>query len=629
MLQVLGVVRAALGLGRAGVGVLSLRHVEDCLNRLRLLHRLFVGEVIEQLLIYLLRQSAIRTKLLLQEYQLKKSQQPIQPKVVVAVVQSTKEINTATFALAVDIEDIHLDFSQAPKKSGSKSGKMYIWRDFQPLKPMTASVTECIPEQFSFARVKSRQVIVNFQGGTVTSDAGLVLLAELDKKKQITARFAQCFTDYRNPNRIQHSVKDLIAQRIYGLIQGYEDLNDHDQLRYDPVFALAVGKVCETEAESITLAGKSTLNRLEHCPESVTDRAEARYHRIEHHPKAIADLLVELFLESYRKPPVQIVLDLDVTDDQVHGNQELAFFNTYYDGVCYAPLYIFCAQHLLAAKLRPSNVDPAAGALEELQRVIGLLRRKWPQTRILVRGDSAYAREDIMSWCESQPGVDYVFGLASNSRLQRMSQAVIDRAAADYQQRLAPVVSFLEQQFHPEEDLTEAPQLLPAAIWYHSLCYTTHTSWSRSRRVVVKVACDSKGLNMRFVVTSLPAAKIPPGKLYTTKYCPRGAMENCIKEQQLELFSDRTSTHTFEGNQLRLWFSSIAYVLMQALRQDCLSTTELAQAQVGTIRTKLLKLGARVLLSARRILIAISSGCPYQAVVATAYQRLQSLPEPG
>lgn len=489
--------------------------------------------------------------------------------------------------------------------------------------------TECIPEQFSFGRAKGRNIIANFKGGTLTSDGGLVLVAELDKKRQITARFADCFNDHRRQGYVEHSVADLVAQRVYGLIQGYEDLNDHEKLRYDPVFTLALGNSTSKKSETVVLAGKSTLNRLEYCPETVINQAEARYHRISHEPKGIERLLVELFLESYHKPPQWVVLDLDVTDSQVHGNQEQAFFNTYYGGVCYAPLYIFCGHHLLAAKLRPSNVDPADGALEELQRVIGLIREQWTQTQILIRGDSAYSRDEIMSWCEAQMGVDYVFGLATNSQLRMRASDVIEKASADYEQRLAPVTSFLSQLFSPEEDLTVAKGLIPGSVWYRSLSYKTQTSWSRSRRVVTKVVYDSQGLKMRFVVTSLRAAKFPPGKLYTNKYCPRGEMENRIKEQQLELFSDRTSTHTFEGNQLRLWFSAIAYVLMQAFRASCLAKTPLATATVGTIRALLLKLGARVLSSVRRVLISISSSCPYQDIFAIAYQRIQTLPASG
>jgi hypothetical protein len=489
--------------------------------------------------------------------------------------------------------------------------------------------TECIPEQFSFGRVKGRNVIANFKGGTLTSDGGLLLVAELDKKRQITARFADCFSDYRRQGYIQHSVTDLVAQRIYGLIQGYEDLNDHEKLRYDPAFALALGKFSSNEANERALAGKSTLNRLEYCPETVIDQAESRYHRISHDPKEVERLLVELFLESYRQPPRRIVLDLDVTDDQVHGNQEQAFFNTYYGGVCYAPLYIFCGHHLLAAKLRPSNVDPADGALQELQRVIGLIREQWSHTHILVRGDSAYSREEIMSWCEAQTGIDYVFGLATNNQLRMRAFDVIKKASADYEQRLTPATSFLEQLFSPVEDLTVVKELIPGSMWYRSLCYKTQNSWSCSRRVVTKVTYDSQGLKMRFVVTSLRASKIPPAKLYTEKYCPRGEMENRIKEQQLELFSDRTSTHSFEGNQLRLWFSAVAYILMQAFRASCLARTPLATATVGTIRILLLKLGARVLSSVRRVLISISSSCPYQDIFAIAYQRIQALPASG
>lgn len=494
---------------------------------------------------------------------------------------------------------------------------------------MTPGSTECIPEQFSFGKVKGRNIIANFKGGTLTSDGGLVLVAELDKKRQITARFANCFSAHRRQGYVEHSVTDLVAQRIYGLIQGYEDLNDHEKLRYDPVFAIALGKLKNQESKSVYLAGKSTLNRLEYCPETVIDQTNSRYHRISHDPQEIEKLLVELFLESYPKPPRSIVLDLDVTDDSVHGNQEQAFFNTYYGGVCYAPLYIFCGHQLLAAKLRPSNVDPAFGALEELQRVIGLIRVRWHSTQILVRGDSAYSREEIMSWCEAQVGVDYVFGLATNSQLRMRASDVVKKASADYEQRLTPATSFLEHFFQPEEDLTIVKELVPGCVWYRSLYYKTQKSWSRSRRVVTKVAYDSQGLKMRFVVTSLKAANVPPGLLYTHKYCPRGEMENRIKEQQLELFSDRTSTHTFEGNQLRLWFSAVAYVLMQAFRASCLVRTPLAKATVGTIRSLLLKLGARVLLSVRRVLISISRSCPYQDIFTIAYQRIQALPAPG
>lgn len=311
----------------------------------------------------------------------------------------------------------------------------------------------------------------------------------------------------------------------------------------------------------------------------------------------------------------------------VHGNQEQVFFNTYYGGSCYAPLYIFCGKHLLVAKLRPSNVDPAAGALEELQRVIKHIRQKWDNVEILVRGDSAYSRENIMAWCESQSGVDYAFGLAKNIRLIKMTTATQHKAKQEFEEKLTTVVSFFETLFMPDEELPElASELIEDSIWYRSLNYQTLESWSRSRRVVSKVEYGAKGNNIRFVVTSLPANKVPPAQLYTQKYCKRGEMENRFKEQQLELFSDRTSTHTFVGNQLRLWFSSLAYVLMNALREQCLAKTELQNAQVGTIRIKLLKLGALITVSSRRILIAITSSCPYKYIFATAYRCLKMLP---
>ncbi len=382
---------------------------------------------------------------------------------------------------------------------------------------MTPTSTECIPNQLNFGTIKGRKVIANFEGGRITSDAGIVLMAELDKKLKITARFAQCFRDYRSSSYIDYSVHELLAQRVYGIGLGYEDVNDHDQLRYDPALALALSKLNFIESAEAVLAGKSTLNRLEYCPETVIDQASSRYHRIEHNPQAIEQLFVEIFLESHRKPPRQIILDMDVTDDQVHGNQEGAFFNTYYNGVCYAPLYIFCGHHLLVAKLRSSNVDPAAGALEELQRIIGLIREQWKDTHILVRGDSAYAREDIMNWCEEQTGVDYVLAMATNSQLRLRASDVIAKAQSDYESRLQPVTALMEEMFDPDQELEEANQLVRDATWYRSLCYKTQKSWSRSRRVVTKVSYGSSGLKVRYVVTSLPASTYPPSTVYTKK----------------------------------------------------------------------------------------------------------------
>jgi hypothetical protein len=332
----------------------------------------------------------------------------------------------------------------------------------------------------------------------------------------------------------------------------------------------------------------------------------------------LEQVFLDLFFVLCDNPPRRLFIDLDVTDDPVHGQQAMAFFNRYYDSVCYAPLYIFAGGHLLAAKLRPSNVDPAAGALDELRRILPQIRQRWPQVQLIVRGDSAYARDDIMSWCEARK-IDYVFGLAGNERLVRMTLPWQHKAQAQYQQPHQRLVHTLESYFQTESQSSEVPQLLVPEVWYQSLHYRTLDSWSRTRRVVCKLSYDANGPHPRFVVTSIPVSKVIPSQLYTEYYCPRGDMENRIKEQQLDLFSDRTSTHEFDSNQLRLWFSSLAYVLLQALRQHCLHQTELATAQVGTIRTQLLKLGAQIRMSVRRVHIAISSACPVQSLFALVH----------
>ena len=494
---------------------------------------------------------------------------------------------------------------------------------------MTPSSTNYSRNQFNFGSIKGRKVIADFTGGRITSDAGIILLAELDKKLRITEKFAECFRDYRDSSYTDYSVHQLLAQRVYGIGLGYEDVNDHDKLRYDPALAIALQKLDFINSEKTGLAGKSTINRLEYCPETIINQKESRYHKIEPDPKAIEKAFVEIFLADYKKPPREILLDMDVTDDQVHGNQEGAFFNPYYKGVCYAPLYIFCGHHLLVAKLRSSNVDPAEEALEQLQRIIGLIREKWQDVHIIIRGDSAYSREDIMAWCEAQKKVDYVLAMATNNQLKLRASDTIEKAQADYEIKLEPVTKLMETLFSTDEELSEAKKIVPESTWYRSLCYKTQTSWSRSRRVVTKVCYGCHGSQMRHVVTSLPASKISPSLLYTKKYCPRGEMENRIKEQQLDLFADRTSTQTFDSNQLRLWLSSIAYVLMQAFRQNCLSKTSLAKATVGTIRLCLLKLGARITISCRRILIAIATACPYQDILGIAYSRIQALTDSG
>ncbi len=483
--------------------------------------------------------------------------------------------------------------------------------------------------KLSLGQVKGKEIIANFEGGKITSNAGIVFMAELDRRLKITEQFVKCFRDYRHPSYVDYSIHQLLAQRVYSIILGYEYINDHDNLRYDYALTIALQKLDKTGDIENVLAGKSTLNRLEYSPQTITEKSQSRYHKIEPSSSEIEKTFVDIFLQSYQTPPEQIILDLDVTDDPVHGNQEGAFFNKYYNGVCYAPLYIFCGHHLLAAKLRSSNVDPAEGALNELQRIIRLIRDKWQETNIIVRGYSAYAREEIMNFCENQVGVDYVIAMATNRQLKLRAANVIAKAINDYEQRLEPVIELMDSLFSKNEDLEIVGKIVPDSTWFRSLYYQTEKSWSHQRRVVTKVFYGSEGLKMRHVVTSLPAAKIIPSLLYTAQYCPRGEMENRIKEQQLDLFADCTSTQSFETNQLRLWLSSMAYVLMQAFRQNCLKKTSFSQATVGTIRLIFLKLGARITVSCRRIVIAISSSCPYQDILGMAYSEIQWVPDTG
>jgi hypothetical protein len=345
------------------------------------------------------------------------------------------------------------------------------------------------------------------------------------------------------------------------------------------------------------LGGKSTLNRLEHAPRAVDDR----YRKITVDRSAVERLLVDLFLDAHGKAPKEIVLDLDATDDPLHGHQEGRFFHGYYDCYCYLPLYVFCGRHLLAAKLRRSNIDASAGSVEEVARIVARIRERWPRVRIVLRADSGFAREDLMAWCETHR-VDYVFGLARNSRL--LEELAIDMAWAEdeHQKTGQPVRRFKDFR------------------------YATLDTWSRRRRIVGKAEHLAKGANPRFVVTSLKRRAIDARTLYERLYCARGEMENRIKEQQLDLFADRTSTATMAANQLRLWFSSFAYVLLAALRRLGLQHTDLEAATCGTIRLKLLKIGARVTVSVRRIRIAIASACPYQTAFALAHARLRAPP---
>jgi hypothetical protein len=463
--------------------------------------------------------------------------------------------------------------------------------------------TDCSPRQLEFQGLGGRQVVAAFNGGRQTSDAGVLLLREAAEGSGLIRRFASCFTDHRRADRIEHSVEELLGQRVLGQALGYEDLNDHDTLRDDPLLALAVGKHDLTGERRVrerdrghALAGRATLNRLERTPADAT--AASRYHKIAYDGEAIEALFVSHFLDAQERPPSRIILDLDATDDPLYGEQEGRFFHGYYRHYCYLPLYIFCGSFLLLAKLRPSDIDGSAGAVEELDRIVGQIRARWPEVAIWIRADSGFARDEIMTWCEAN-GVEYVLGLARNPRL-----------AAEIAEPL--------EQAREQADRTER-----SARRFKDFRYQTLKSWSRERRVVGKAEQLRGKANPRFVVTSLSSEQIRASVLYEKVYCARGDMENRIKEQQLGMFADRTSTATMRANQLRLWIASLAYTLVHELRRVGLRGSSLAKAQVGTIRTRLLKLSGLVKLSVRRIRVALASAFPHQAVFEQALANLQ------
>ena len=440
--------------------------------------------------------------------------------------------------------------------------------------------TECSAECFDFGTVEGRAVEAAFDAGLVTSDAGALLLGATDRAIEWWVGLRRASTTSGAPELIEHEVATLVGQRVFGIALGYEDLNDHDELRHDPMMAVLAGKLAARREDCAPVAGKSTLNRLE-----LSRLEPTRYHKISHNPVAIRNLLVDLFLEAHERAPKQIILDLDATDDPLHGEQEGRFFHGYYDCYCYLPLYVFCGRHLLVAKLRRADMDAAAGAVEEVARVVARIRARWPRTRILLRADSGFARDDLMAWCEAN-GVDFLFGLARNERLVAKIAAELELAAAKSRRTGRP-----ERRFK-------------------SFMWTTRRTWSRRRRVVAKAEWTQGEANPRFVVTSLRRNACKARHLYEKVYCARGDMENRIKECQLDLYADRTSTATMRANQLRLWFHSMAYVLLCALRRIGLHDTAFANATCGTIRLKLLKIGALVRISVRRIKIAMASACP-------------------
>jgi hypothetical protein len=467
-------------------------------------------------------------------------------------------------------------------------------------------MTQCSQGGLLFQELAGRDVVANFDGGKVTSDAGGLLLREVEARFGFVQQFARCFTDFRDPELTEHSLVELLKQRVFGLCLGYEDLNDHDRLRFDPLLAVLVdkkdpegGQRARPQDRGKALAGKSTLNRLELTP--VRANAASRYKKIAANLGAIEDFLVEAFVQQHLQPPEQIVLDLDATDSPLHGHQLGRFFHGYYDHYCYLPLYIFCGDHPLCARLRPADIDAAAGALKQVQRIVAHIRRHWPNVKIVLRGDSGFCREHLMRWCESN-GVHYLFGLAKNSRLLRILGGELHQA---------------QQQFEQTQQ--------PARV-FKDFSYRTRKSWSRERRVVGKAEQLAKGSNPRFVTTSLSAEECAAQTLYEQKYCGRGDMENRIKEQQRMLFADRVSCSTMRANQVRLYLSTVAYLLMRALREFGLQDTELAPAQCDTIRLKLLKIGAVIRVTVRKVWVSLSEAYPLQETFRQVCRHLQRWP---
>lgn len=450
-------------------------------------------------------------------------------------------------------------------------------------------MTECSQSGFTFAGHFSRRVEASFEAGAMTSDAGGLLLREADRRLNLLSRLSACFLDGRNPSMVRHAVAEMVGQRVCALALGYEDLNDHEQLRHDPVLQVLAGKSDLHEQ----LAGKSTLNRLE------SGGIPDRYKKILCRPEMIDELLVKLFLESFEEAPAEIVLDLDTTDLELHGGQEGRFFHGYYDEYCYLPLYIFCGEHVLCVRLRQADIDASAGSLDEVGRIVAQIRARWPQTRLILRGDSGFCRDELMTWCEQQNNVHYVFGMARNERLRKIIAPALAEADALYRETLRPARVFTE--------------------FAHT---TTTGSWSRERRVVAKAEHIAGKQNPRYVVSSLQPEEWPAPRLYEELYCARGDMENRIKEQY-QLFAGRVSAETMRANQLRLYLSAMAYTLVSALRRLGLKATELARAEAATIRTRLFKIGALVRVSVRRIWFSMASSYPWRALFAQVWTNLR------
>ena len=459
--------------------------------------------------------------------------------------------------------------------------------------------THCIQDSFEFGSVERRNVVGAFDGGEITSDAGALLLGQTDNAIRLVSRLAGCFQDGRSPAFVVHQLPAMLRQRIFGIALGYEDIVDHDQLRHDPVLGVLGGSLTRKRSDCAPLAGKSTLNRLEHSAKVGCDP----YHKITYDPAAIERLFVTLMIEAALAPddapPRQLIIDLDATHDPIHGEQEGRHFNAFYDCYCYLPLYIFAGRHLLAAKLRSADRDAADGAKDEIARIVSQIRKSWPHVRIILRADSGFARDDLMAWCEAN-NVDFLFGLAKNSRLISAIKRPMGLACLASRRTGRAARRFTELKN-----------------------WDTLDGWAKPRRVIAKAEWTEGKANPRFLVTSLHWSDGDARKLYEDIYCARGEMENRIKECQSDLFAGRTSAASMRANQLRLWFAAFAYVVLAALRRIGLGGTELSRATCGTIRLKLLKIGALITKSVRRVKIAFASSCPQKAIFAVAHHRLR------
>src|ERR1022692_4464056 len=453
-------------------------------------------------------------------------------------------------------------------------------------------MTECIQSDFRFAACGKREIVAKFDGGTISSDGGAFLLRQTDQRLNLLSRLANCFLDGRNQEQVKHSILEMVSQRIYGLALGYEDVNDHEQLRKDPVFSILAGR----EELERPLAGKSTLNRME-----LGTGINNRYQKVTFWKEAVDELLVNVFIESQAKAPAEIILDVDTTDLPLHGKQEGRFFHGYYDNYCYLPLYIFCGDQVLCARLREANHDAAFGRLQEIQRILEQNRMAWPAVKIILRGDSGFCRNALMSWCENH-GVDFVLGLARNQRLRKIIGAEMHEATEQWSQTGKPARVFSEFDYQTKKTAKKG-------------------GWDRQRRVAAKAEHIDGKENPRFVVTSLRSEEWPAQALYEKLYCARGDMENRIKEQ-FSLFADRVSTETMRANQMRLYLSTMAYVLMSGLRRLGLKATELAGAQVSTIRTKLLKIGAQIRVTVRKVWVSMASSYPWQGLYRQVWLNL-------